>query len=172
MPEPTVKYAIQYEPHARGLCLALAYVRLPRRRGSGTYDLYGYYCGYSGRGAYRDEFFHVTERRHRGFVSFTTPNRPWTEWVHDRVGVSGLVGRRWTPELERLLWKPKLGLERRWFEWNDNTGVPDLKQAAKLRLGCSARKVFYASRGFKLGLLPFLSQQWELSVAFAPAVVA
>lgn len=58
----TEKNAIQYEPRSRGLRLALAYVRIPRKRSLAMYDTYGFLAGYAAGGRYEDEFFRVEER--------------------------------------------------------------------------------------------------------------
>jgi hypothetical protein len=57
---------------------------------------------------------------------------------------------------------------RLWTRWCCSTeeGNPDLRAAAKRRLGCEKQPVFYVSPGFSEDLLAFLSPEWGISVSF------
>ena len=161
--KPNVKVAIQYDPKRRGVYLALAYCRI--RRGSEPFfDLYGTCVGYCGGGAYADFYFHVGEQVGAGFISYT-PSFDGCSWHDDRIGTSGLAGQRFADGIYSLLRAVQGRLWSRWCCCTDE-GTPDLTAAAKRRLKCDRRKVFYKSAGFNGDLLAFLSPAWGISVQF------
>jgi len=142
--------------------LALAYVRIQRDRQRGVYDLYGFLAGYSGGGCYEDEFFHVEER----CGIFTTYSSSYGFlWAVDRIGVSGLDGKRLKKPVESILESVREFMFRRWLRWTDD-GLPDLQNAAKRRLNCWRRRAFWLSPGFDYELLEFMSQHWPVSLTF------
>jgi hypothetical protein len=166
--KPSVKIAIQYEPRSRGIRLALAYCRI--RRGSGPFfDLYGYCIGYEGGGVYEDWPFHVGEQIGVGFINYTPANEG-CGWADDCIGVSGLAGQEFAAGVESLLNFVQDRLMTRWCCYTDEgEGDPDLTPAAKRRLNCERRKVFYTSPDFNEELLAFLSPEWGISVTFGEA---
>src|SRR5271157_761753 len=165
--EPSVEIAIQYEPRSRGIRLALAYCRI-RRGSEAFFDLYGYYIGYEGGGAYEDYFFHVGEQVGVGFISFT-PSFDGSCWHDDRIGVSGLAGRKFAEGIEPLRDLVHDRLWTDWCCWPDDGDVPDLTPEAKRRLNCERRRAAYRSPGFNEELLAFLSPEWGISVTFGEA---
>lgn len=161
--KPSVKIAIQYDPKGRGVYLGLAYCRI--RRGSEPFfDLYGTCVGYCGGGAYADFYFHVGEQVGAGFISYTPSFDGWS-WHDDRVGVSGLAGQPFADGIRDLIYYAQGRLWPRWCCSTDE-GTPDLSPAAKRRLKCERREVFYTSPGFDGDLLAFLSPVWGISVHF------
>ena len=164
--KPSVKIAIQYDPRGRGVYLALAYCRI--QRGSEPFlDLYGTCTGYCGGGAYSDFNFHVGEQVGVGFISYTHSFCSGY-WDEDRIGVSGLAGQRITDDVETLI---SYVQHRLWTRWCCDTdeGTPDLTPAAKRRLKCERREVFYTSPGFGGALLAFMSPVCGISVQFGEA---
>jgi len=161
--KPRVKIAIQYDPRGRGVYLALAYCRI--RRGSEPFfDLYGTCVGYCGGGAYADFYFHVGEQVGAGFTGYTPSFDGWS-WHDDRIGVSGLAGKEFAEGVQALVSYVQGRLWPRWCCSTDE-GTPDLSPAAKRRLKCEKREVFYTSPGFDGDLLAFLSPVWGISVHF------
>ena len=163
--KPSVEVAIQYDPKRRGIYLALAYCRI--QRGSEPFfDIYGTCDGYSGGGCYEHFFFHVGEEVGEGFISYT-PASGEDSWRDDRIGVSGLAGQDLADDARALCYHACDILFPRWCCWNDNGDQgPDLTPAAKRRLNCEKREVFYTSPGFDQNLLAFISPEWSLSVHF------
>ena len=107
--------AIQYEPPYRGLTLAIAYTRIPRSGHEGVYDIYGFFAGYAGGGCYEDQLFHVEER----CGIYTTYSSSYGFlWAIDRIGVSGLDGKRLKKPIASLLESIQGFVFRRWLKWD------------------------------------------------------
>jgi len=178
--KPSIKTAIQYDPRHRGLRLALAYRRFPRKADRQAHDLYGFAVGYGGGGCDEELYFHVEERREEGFVSLTQGYRD-EGWVKDLIGSSGLAPKPLPEQVTRVTpFSHGINdifdsvhdyLYRRRLTWGEDDW-PDLRRSAKSRLNCERRRAFYLSPGFDENLLAFISPKWAISLSFGPEAEA